>query len=181
MAHSFHSCHAHTTVELDVDSLILLYHTLIRTHNSHIVKHEREEEVPFVFCWRKWSFDIAPRRWKLLLFCQVLAFQIKMNINANQAAQGANYAGRAMNAFQTAVDIDNQQPQTEGTTFWFRWLIRIVSVVTGIRAFFPLWSSLITFVLFQWRWSAEWSEHLAFQRHASQLAWSWCTLIDCFA
>ena len=56
-----------------------------------------------------------------------------MNINASQAAQGANYAGRAMNAFQTAVDIDNQQPQQEGTTFWFRWLIRIVAIITGIR------------------------------------------------
>jgi hypothetical protein len=59
-----------------------------------------------------------------------------MSFNANQAAQTANYAGRAMNAFQTAVDIDNQQPQQEGTTFWFRWLIRIVAIVTGIRKFF---------------------------------------------
>jgi len=57
-----------------------------------------------------------------------------MNFNSNQAAQTANYAGRAMNAFQTAVTIDNQQPQPEGTTFWFRWLIRIVAVVTGILA-----------------------------------------------
>jgi len=57
-----------------------------------------------------------------------------MNFNANQAAQTANYAGRAMNAFQTAVNIDNQQPQLEGTTFWFRWLIRIVAIVTGILA-----------------------------------------------
>jgi hypothetical protein len=57
-----------------------------------------------------------------------------MSFNANQAAQTANYAGRAMNAFQTAVDIDNQQPQQEGTTFWFRWLIRIVAIVTGILA-----------------------------------------------
>jgi len=57
-----------------------------------------------------------------------------MNFNASQAAQTANYAGRAMNAFQTAVTIDNQQPQPEGTTFWFRWLIRIVAIVTGILA-----------------------------------------------
>ncbi|CAF1179705.1 unnamed protein product [Adineta ricciae] len=57
-----------------------------------------------------------------------------MNFNANQAAQTAKFAGGAMNAFQTAVDIDNQQPQQEGTTFWFRWLIRIVAVVTGILA-----------------------------------------------
>jgi len=59
-----------------------------------------------------------------------------MSFNANQAAQTANYAGQAMNAFQTAVNIDNQQPQPEGTTFWFRWLIRIVAIVTGIRKFF---------------------------------------------
>ncbi len=58
---------------------------------------------------------------------------MSMNFNANQAAQTANYAGQAMNAFQTAVNIDNQQPQAEGTTFWFRWLIRIVAIVTGIR------------------------------------------------
>jgi len=57
-----------------------------------------------------------------------------MNFNTNQAAQTANYAGQAMNAFQTAVNIDNQQPQPEGTTFWFRWLIRIVAIVTGILA-----------------------------------------------
>ena len=59
-----------------------------------------------------------------------------MSINATQAAQGANYAGHAMNAFQTAVNIDNQQAKPEGTTFWFRWLIRIVAIVTGIRSFF---------------------------------------------
>jgi hypothetical protein len=58
-----------------------------------------------------------------------------MSFNPNQAAQTANYAGRAMNAFQTAVNIDNQQPQPEGTTFWFRWLIRIVAIVSGIRKF----------------------------------------------
>ncbi|CAF1432684.1 unnamed protein product [Adineta steineri] len=57
-----------------------------------------------------------------------------MNFNANQASQTANYAGQAMSAFQTAVNIDNQQPQAEGTTFWFRWLIRIVAIVTGILA-----------------------------------------------
>ncbi|CAF3228419.1 unnamed protein product [Rotaria socialis] len=57
-----------------------------------------------------------------------------MNINANQAAQTAGYAGQAMNAFQAAVNIDNQQPKPEGTTFWFRWLIRIVAIVTGILA-----------------------------------------------
>ncbi|CAF0828801.1 unnamed protein product [Rotaria sp. Silwood1] len=56
------------------------------------------------------------------------------NLTENQASQGANYAGRAMNAFQTAVNIDNQQPQTEGTTFWFRWFIRVVAIVTGILA-----------------------------------------------
>lgn len=56
-----------------------------------------------------------------------------MNFNANQATQSANYAGRAMDAFQTAVTIDNQQPKPEGTTFWFRWLIRLVAVITGIR------------------------------------------------
>ncbi|CAF0786881.1 unnamed protein product [Rotaria sordida] len=39
-----------------------------------------------------------------------------------------------MNAFQTAVNIDNQQPQAEGTTFWFRWFIRVVAVVSGILA-----------------------------------------------
>ncbi len=59
-----------------------------------------------------------------------------MNFNTNHAAQTANYAGQAMNAFQTAVAIDNQQPQPEGTTFWFRWLIRIIAIVTGIRKFF---------------------------------------------
>jgi hypothetical protein len=59
-----------------------------------------------------------------------------MNFNPNQAAQTANYAGQAMNAFQTAVNIDNQQPQPAGTTFWFRWLIRIIAIVTGIRKFF---------------------------------------------
>lgn len=58
---------------------------------------------------------------------------MSFNVTPNQAAQGASYAGRAMNAFQTAVNIDNQQPQTEGTTFWFRWLIRVVAVVTGGR------------------------------------------------
>jgi hypothetical protein len=57
-----------------------------------------------------------------------------MNFNANQAAQTANYAGRAANVFQTAVNIDNEQPKAEGTTFWFRWLIRIVAIVTGILA-----------------------------------------------
>lgn len=82
-------------------------------------------------------FDIVPVDEIYFCFLQVLAFVVKMNINANQAAQGANYAGRAMNAFQSAVEIDNQQPQAEGTTFWFRWLIRIVSVITGIRTFFP--------------------------------------------
>jgi hypothetical protein len=56
-----------------------------------------------------------------------------MSINTSQAAQGISYANHAANAFQTAVDIDNQQPHAEGTTFWFRWLIRIVAVVTGIR------------------------------------------------
>ncbi|UJR27615.1 hypothetical protein I4U23_008896 [Adineta vaga] len=56
------------------------------------------------------------------------------NFTANQAAQGANYAGRAMNAFQSAVNIDNQQPQAEGTTFWFRWFIRVVAIVTGLLA-----------------------------------------------
>lgn len=56
-----------------------------------------------------------------------------MNLNPDQAAQTASYAGQAMNMFQTAVTIDNQQPQPEGTTFWFRWLIRIVAIVTGIR------------------------------------------------
>lgn len=60
---------------------------------------------------------------------------MSFNFTTNQAAQGANYAGRAMNAFQTAVNIDNQQPQAEGTTFGFRWLIRVVAVVTGIRKF----------------------------------------------
>ena len=60
---------------------------------------------------------------------------MSFNFTANQAAQGANYAGRAMNAFQTAVNIDNEQPQAEGTTFWFRWLIRVAAVVTGVRKF----------------------------------------------
>lgn len=68
-----------------------------------------------------------------LFFIQVL---INMNFNPDQAAQTANYAGRAMNAFQTAVTIDNQQPKAEGTTFWFRWLVRIVAIVTGIRKLF---------------------------------------------
>jgi hypothetical protein len=58
---------------------------------------------------------------------------MSFNFTANQATQGANYAGRAMNAFQTAVNIDNQQPQQAGTTFWFRWFIRVVAIVTGIR------------------------------------------------
>ena len=58
---------------------------------------------------------------------------MSFNFTPNQAAQGANYAGRAMNAFQTAVNIDSQQPQTPGTTLWFRWFIRVVAVVTGIR------------------------------------------------
>jgi len=57
------------------------------------------------------------------------------NFTASQAAQGASYAGRAMNAFQTAVNVDSQQPQAEGTTFWFRSLIRVVAIVTGIRKF----------------------------------------------
>lgn len=56
---------------------------------------------------------------------------MSFNVTSSQAAQGATYAGRAMNAFQTAVNIDNEQPQTEGTTFWFRWLIRVVAVVSG--------------------------------------------------
>jgi hypothetical protein len=60
-----------------------------------------------------------------------LGFEMNMNFSPNQAAQGANYANRAMNAFQTAVNIDNEQPQAEGTTFWFRWLIRVVAVTTG--------------------------------------------------
>jgi len=60
---------------------------------------------------------------------------MSFNFTTNQAAQGANYAGRAMNAFQTAVNIDSQQPQAEGTTFGFRWLIRVVAIVTGIRKF----------------------------------------------
>jgi ABC-type multidrug transport system fused ATPase/permease subunit len=59
---------------------------------------------------------------------------MSFNFTANQATQGANYAGRAMNAFQTAVNIDNQQPQQAGTTFWFRWFIRVVAIVTGILA-----------------------------------------------
>ncbi len=58
---------------------------------------------------------------------------MSFNFTASQATQGANYAGRAMNAFQTAVNVDNQQPHTEGTTFWFRWFIRVVAVVTGLR------------------------------------------------
>lgn len=60
---------------------------------------------------------------------------MSFNFNANQAAQGANYAGRAMNAFQTAVNIDSEQPQAEGTTFWFRWFIRVVAVASGARKF----------------------------------------------
>lgn len=56
---------------------------------------------------------------------------MNFNVTPGQAAQGANYAGRAMNAFQSAVNIDNQQPNVEGTTFWFRWLIRVVAVTTG--------------------------------------------------
>ena len=82
---------------------------------------------------------------------------MNINVNASQAAQGANYAGRAMNAFQSAVDIDNQQPQAEGTTFWFRWLIRIVAVVSGIRTYFrsPDLRSILSAPLeFQWPWSA---------------------------
>lgn len=58
---------------------------------------------------------------------------MSFNFTPNQAAQGANYAGRAMNAFQTAVNIDSQQPQAPGTTLWFRWFVRVVAVVTGIR------------------------------------------------
>jgi hypothetical protein len=58
---------------------------------------------------------------------------MSFNFTANQATQGASYAGRAMNAFQTAVNIDNQQTQQPGTTFWFRWFIRVVAIVTGIR------------------------------------------------
>ena len=57
---------------------------------------------------------------------------MNFNFSPGQAAQGANYAGRAMNAFQSAVNIDDQQPQAEGTTFWFRWLIRVVAITTGI-------------------------------------------------
>ena len=82
---------------------------------------------------------------------------MNINVNASQAAQGANYAGRAMNAFQSAVDIDNQQPQAEGTTFWFRWLIRIVAVVSGIRKYFRSHdhhSILFASLAFQWPWSA---------------------------
>lgn len=59
---------------------------------------------------------------------------MSFNFSPTQAAQGANYANRAMNAFQTAVNIDDQQPQAEGTTFWFRWLIRVVAVTTGALA-----------------------------------------------
>lgn len=58
---------------------------------------------------------------------------MSFNFTANQAAQGANYAGRAMNAFQTAVNVDSQQPQPEGTTFWFRTVVRSVAVITGAR------------------------------------------------
>ena len=57
------------------------------------------------------------------------------NFTASQAAQGANYAGRAMNGLQTAVNIDDQQAHPEGTTFWFRWFIRVVAVTTGLRKF----------------------------------------------
>ena len=60
---------------------------------------------------------------------------MSFNFTPNQAAQGASYAGRAMNAFQTAVNIDDQQPQTPGTTFGFRWFIRVVAVVSGLRKF----------------------------------------------
>ena len=71
----------------------------------------------------------------LILFLSFFLFsdRFEMNLNADQAAQSAQYAGRAMNMFQTAVNIDDQQPKAEGTTFWFRWLIRIIAVVTGIR------------------------------------------------
>ena len=71
-----------------------------------------------------------------------------MNIDATQAAQSANYAGQAMNAFQTAVNIDNQQAKPEGTTFWFRWLIRIVAIVTGIRNLFYFILFLFFFFFF---------------------------------
>ena len=60
---------------------------------------------------------------------------MNINLTPGQAAQGASYAGRAMNAFQSAVNIDNQQPNVEGTTFWFRWLIRVVAVTTGGRKY----------------------------------------------
>jgi len=59
---------------------------------------------------------------------------MSFNFTPSQAAQGANYAGRAMNAFQTAVNVDNQQPHPEGTTFGFRWLVRVCAVVTGTLA-----------------------------------------------
>lgn len=60
---------------------------------------------------------------------------MSFNFTANQAAQGANYAGRAMNAFQTAVNVDNQQPKPEGTTFWFRTAVRTVAIISGSRNF----------------------------------------------
>lgn len=70
-----------------------------------------------------------------------------MNFNASQATQSANYAGRAMDAFQTAVTIDNQQAKPEGTTFWFRWLIRIVAVITGICKSIISLTKLVRYVL----------------------------------
>lgn len=71
-----------------------------------------------------------------------------MEFNSTQAAQTANYGRQAMNAFQTAVTIDNQQPKPEGTTFWFRWLVRIVAIVTGVRKIILIFFGLITPLLF---------------------------------
>jgi len=35
---------------------------------------------------------------------------------------------------QAAINADSQQQHVEGTTFWFRWVVRIVAILTGIGA-----------------------------------------------
>lgn len=102
------------------------------SHNLNIVFHTASE--PFKRERKLISFLIGEvfLYESCIVFTSFLQDKLMMNLSSDQAAQGAQYAGRAMNVFQTAVNIDNQQPKTEGTTFWFRWLIRIVAVVTGI-------------------------------------------------
>ena len=95
-----------------------------RYYDSDITKNLRHSSI-YSFSILFYLINSIDSVWLLRLS------RMNFNFSPGQAAQGANYANRAMNAFQTAVNIDEQQPQTEGTTFWFRWLIRVVAVTTG--------------------------------------------------